>query len=64
MYSREGTSIPSRSAKISAMLDALAAVERPQDVAAVRSALQALYRPSLEVAARPFQQAVATALTG
>lgn len=41
-----------------AALDALAAVERPEDVAAVKAAVDALYRPWLEKGAIAFQKAV------
>ena len=42
-----------------AVLDALASVERLDDVAAVRSAVRTVYRPWLEAFARDFQDAVA-----
>lgn len=40
-----------------AALDALAAIEKPADVEAVRAAVRAVYRPWLEEAAERFQQA-------
>lgn len=43
-----------------AALDALAAVESDDDLAAVRAALQTIYRPWLEQCAQVFQQAVAS----
>jgi len=42
-----------------AMLNALAAVERPDDVAAVKAAIDAVYRPWLEKITLAFQKAVA-----
>ena len=47
-----------------AVLDALAAIERAEDVAAVGAAISALYRPWLEDAAVALQQAVASASPG
>lgn len=41
-----------------AVLEALAAVEKPEDVAAVKAAVVALYHPWLEAAATTFQKAV------
>ena len=41
-----------------AVIDALAAVEKAEDVAAVAAAILSLYRPWLEAAAKAFQQAV------
>lgn len=41
-----------------AVIDALSAVEHPDDVAAVRAEIQVLYRPWLEAAANAMQQAV------
>lgn len=43
-----------------AVMEALATVEKPEDVAAVRAAVVALYRPWLEAAAMAFQEAVLT----
>jgi len=42
-----------------AALDAIAAVEKPDDVIAVHTAIRAIYRPWLEDAAERFQQAAA-----
>ncbi len=46
-----------------AVVEALQAVDRAEDVAAVKAAIVSLYRPWLEDAARAFQQAVALAST-
>lgn len=43
-----------------AALDAIASVEKPDDVAAVRTAILAIYKPWLEETAERFQQAAAT----
>ena len=45
-----------------AVLDALASVERLDDVVAVRSAVRTVYRPWLESMVRDFQKAVATSI--
>ena len=47
-----------------AVLDALASVEKPDDVKAVRSAVQIVYRPWLERIATDFQEVVAASEPG
>lgn len=47
-----------------AVLDALASVERQDDVAAIRSAIRTVYRPWLEGTVTAFQEAVAVSTLG